>query len=284
MDFFVNIPICLVALLALLPYKEVYQPKKSVVDYGGAVLFACGISFVLLTTAVEQFSYVYGIIGVLFLVAFFFYEKKHVAPIVPLNLLRNRPVAVMIAASFLGCAAMFGTSSFIPLFLQNQGHSLFTSGIALLGTSIGWMAVAVPSGKWLVRFGYKPLLIVGHVLLVLTAVMFYFLDEGTSFWYTSSALVMLGLAFGLIFTISTMGAQQLVGAHQKGISTSLQLFARNIGTAVSVTIMGAILTKSDVFYTGIHSMFVFGLLAGLFALVMPFVMGSTDLSKNTSNH
>lgn len=46
--FFVNIPICLVALLALLPYKEVYEPKKAVVDYVGALLFACGISFVLL--------------------------------------------------------------------------------------------------------------------------------------------------------------------------------------------------------------------------------------------
>lgn len=278
--FFVNIPICLVALLALLPYKEVYQPKKAVVDYGGALLFACGISFVLLTTAVEQYSYLYGTIGVLCLVAFFLYEKKHAAPIVPLNLLRNRPVAVMFAGSFISCAAMFGTSSFIPLFLQNQGYSLFISGIALLSTSIGWMAVAVPSGKWLLRFGYKPLMVSGHVLLVMTAVMFYFIHEGTSFWYTFSALTMLGLAFGLIFTISTIGAQQLVEAHQKGISTSLQLFARNIGTAVSVTIMGAILTKSSAFYTGIHSMFLFGLLTSLLSLLMPFAIGSTNHRKS----
>jgi MFS family permease len=214
------------------------------------------------------------------MMAFFLYERKHPAPIVPLNLLRNRPVAIMIASSFLSCAALFGTSSFVPLFLQNQGYSLFVSGIALLSTSIGWMAVAVPCGKWVVRYGYKRLLIIGNVILVITAALFYFINKGSPFWYTFSALLMLGLAYGLIFTITTIGSQQLVEAHQKGISTSLQLFARNIGTAVSVTIMGAILTKSSVFYTGIHDMFVFGLLASLLSLAMPFAIRSASNLKS----
>ncbi|NOV02002.1 MFS transporter [Paenibacillus planticolens] len=279
--FFVNIPICLVSLLALKPYKEVYQPKKSVVDYGGAVLFALGISLLLLTTTVEHYNYIYGGLGGLFMVAFFFYEKRHSAPIVPLNLLRNRPVALMIAISFLSCAALFGTSSFIPLYLQNQGYSLFISGIALLGTSIGWMVVAVPSGKWVLQYGYKPLLIVGNVLHVITAIMLYMMGENTSFWYSFATMTMLGLAFGLIFTVTTIGSQQLVEAHQKGISTSLQLFARNIGTAVSVTIMGAILTKATVFYSGFHGMFVFGLIMSIAAMFMPFAIQST--SKQTAN-
>jgi EmrB/QacA subfamily drug resistance transporter len=272
--FFVNVPICLIALLALLPYKEVYQPKKAVIDYWGALLFASGISSLLLTTVVESYTALYGALGVILLIVFFLYEKRHTAPIVPLNLMRNKPVALMIGGSFLSCAALFGTSSFIPLFLQNQGHSLFVSGIALLSTSIGWMVVAVPSGKWVLRFGYKPLLLTGNVLLVVTAVLLFFISEGTSFWYVFGALTMLGLSFGLLFTVSTIGAQQLVEAHEKGISTSLQLFARNIGTAVSVTIMGSIVTKADVFYTGIHGMFVYGLIASAVALVVPFAIRS----------
>ncbi|OCT12360.1 major facilitator superfamily transporter [Paenibacillus pectinilyticus] len=270
--FFVNIPICLISLLALLPYKEVYQPKKAVIDYWGALLFACGISSLLLTTVVHSYTFIYEAIGVILLIIFFLYEKGHAAPIVPLNLMRNRPVALMIGGSFLSCAALFGTSSFIPLFLQNQGHSLFVSGIALLSTSIGWMVVAVPSGKWVLRFGYKPLLIAGHSLLVVTAVLLFFIREGTSFGYIFGALTMLGLSFGLLFTVSTIGAQQLVEAHQKGISTSLQLFARNIGTAVSVTVMGAIVTQSDIFYEGIHKMFVYGLLASIIAFAVPFAI------------
>lgn len=270
--FFVNVPICLIALLALLPYKEVYQPKKAVIDYWGALLFAAGISSLLLTTVVHSNTYMCGAVGIVLLVIFFLYEKGHAAPIVPLSLMRNRPIAFMIGGSFLSCAALFGTSSFIPLFLQNQGYSLFVSGIALLSTSIGWMAVAIPSGKWVIRFGYKPLLLTGNALLVVTAALLFFIREGTSFWYVFSALTMLGLSFGLLFTVSTIGAQQLVEAHQKGISTSLQLFARNIGTAVSVTVMGSILTKSDGFYTGIHGMFVYGLIASVVAFAVPLAI------------
>ncbi|CAH1201810.1 Multidrug resistance protein 3 [Paenibacillus allorhizoplanae] len=272
--FFVNVPICLIALLALLPYKEVYQPKKAVIDYWGALLFAAGISSLLLITVVHSYAYLYGAIGVVLLVAFFLYEKGHAAPIVPMTLMRNKPVALMIGGSFLSCAALFGTSSFIPLFLQNQGHSLFVSGIALLGTSIGWMVVAIPSGKWVIRFGYKPLLLTGNALLVITAVLLFFIREGTSFGYVFSTLTMLGLSFGLLFTVSTIGAQQLVEAHQKGISTSLQLFARNIGTAVSVTVMGSIVTKADIFYTGIHGMFIYGLIASIVAFAVPLAIRS----------
>ncbi|MBD0380797.1 MFS transporter [Paenibacillus sedimenti] len=273
--FFVNIPTCIISLLTLLPYKEVYEPKRSSIDYGGALLFGGGISLLLLTTAVEHYSYLYGIAGVTLMIAFFLYERKQSAPIVPLSLLRNRPVAIMNAGSFLSCIALFGTSSYMPLFLQTQGYSLLISGIALLSTSIGWMMVAVPGGRWVLRFGYKPLLIIGNLFLVATAIMLFFLRENSPFWYSFTALTVLGLAFGMIFTISTIGSQQLVDAHQKGISTSLQLFARNIGTAVSVTIMGAILTKSGSFYAGIHSMFVFGLIASLAALAMPFAIRST---------
>ncbi|WP_217582319.1 MFS transporter, partial [Lysinibacillus sp. GbtcB16] len=78
------------------------------------------------------------------------------------------------------------------------------------------MAVAVPSGKWVLQYGYKPLLIIGNGLLVVTAIMLYFLNETTSFWYSFAAMTVLGLAFGLIFTVSTIGSQQLVESHQKG--------------------------------------------------------------------
>jgi len=278
--FYVNIPVCLIALLTLLPYEEVYTPKRSSIDYGGALLFSAGISLLLLTTVVKQHMIWYGAAGAVLMIVFFGYERKQRSPILPLALLRNRPVAVMIAGSFLSCLALFGTSSFMPLFMQTQGHSLFVSGIALLSTSIGWMAVAVPGGKWVLKYGYKPLLIIGNVFMLVTAIMLYFVRESSSFWYSFTALTVLGLAFGMIFTISTIGSQQLVEPHQKGISTSLQLFARNIGTAISVTIMGAILNGSASFYVGIHSMFVFALIASVVAFAAPFAIPSAR--KQTS--
>ena len=131
------------------------------------------------------------------------------------------------------------------------------------------MAVAVPSGKWVIRYGYKPLLLTGNALLLVTAALLFFIREGTSFWYVFSSLTMLGLVvwtsvYGIHDRRSAAGR-----SHQKGISTSLQLFARNIGTAVSVTVVGSIVTKSDVFYTGIHGMFVYGLIVSAVAFAVP---------------
>lgn len=268
--FFINIPICLISLLLLLPYKEEYTPKKSIIDYLGSVLFAIGVSLLLLNTVVESGQLFYTIGGLLFLGLFLVYERKHPAPIVPMSLFRNPAIAWMIANSFLACAALFGSGSYVPMFLQKEGYSLFMSGVALLGTSVGWMAVAVPAGKWILRYGYRPLLIIGNIFLVLTGIVLFFISEGTGFWYVFFAMVVLGLAFGLISTVSTIGSQQLVDPHLKGISTSLQMFARNIGTAIGVIVMGAFFTNAPDVFSGIHHLFIYGFITSLIAFGSSF--------------
>lgn len=69
-----------------------------------------------------------------------------------------------------------------------------------------------------------------------------------------------------------LSEQQLVEPHEKGISTSLQMFARNIGTAVGVTIMGAFVTKADHFFDGMDKLFLFGVILSLAAVIPPFAL------------
>ncbi|HJV44703.1 MAG TPA: MFS transporter, partial [Bacillota bacterium] len=268
--FYVNIPICILSFLLLLPYREVYQAKKSQVDYLGAILFAIGVSSLLLATIVKNNLVVYIVIGAAFLLAFFLFERKAPSPIVPISLMKNKPVAWMIANSFLSCASLFGASSYIPLFLQNEGYTLFLSGVALLGMSFGWMAVAVPAGKWILRFGYRPLIIIGNIILVLSGIWFLFLKEGSGFWFVFGIMIAQGLAFGLLSTVTIIGSQQLVEPHQKGVSTSLQMFSRNIGTAIGVTLMGAFLTKASEFMIGFHNLFLYGFYVSILSLLASF--------------
>lgn len=270
--FFINIPICIISVILLTFYKEEYNPKKSRIDILGAVLFAVAISLLLLTTTVQEYVYAYAAGGVVALILFYLYERRHPSPVIPLSLLRNRPVAWMIVNGFIGCAALFGTSSYIPLFLQEENYSLFISGLALFGMAAGWMAVAVPAGKWILRFGYSKLMIIGNIILVLSGAMLILMRQGSGFWYVFAAMVVQGLAYGLTSTVSTIGSQQLVEPHQKGVSTSLQLFSRNIGTAVGVTIMGAILNQAGNFYLGIEQLFLYGFVASLLALASSFMI------------
>lgn len=116
--------------------------------------------------------------------------------------------------------------------------------------------MAVPAGKWILRYGYRQLLIIGNVLLVLCGVLLAFLNEQSGFFYVFLAMFIQGLSFGLTSTVGIIGSQQLADAHEKGIATSFFMFCRNIGTAIGVTIMGAFLTKAASLMTGIPIVFI----------------------------
>jgi len=270
--FYVNIPICLLSILLLLPYKEVYEPKRAPVDVGGALLFTAGVSLMLLTTVVERGVALYLAGGLALMAAFYYYEKRHRSPIVPLALLRNKPVAWLIVNSFLSCAALFGAGSYLPLYLQNEGFSIFLSGVAMLGMTFGWMAMAVPAGKWILRFGYRPLMIAGNAVLVASAVWFMFIGSFSGFWFVFLGSIPLGVAFGLLSTVAIIGVQQLVEPHQKGISTSLQMFSRNIGTAVGITLMGAFIYRTANMTDGFQAMFAYGFFVSLLSLAGSFLI------------
>ncbi|MGG3799385.1 MDR family MFS transporter [Metabacillus fastidiosus] len=279
--FYVNLPVCFIAFLALLPYKEKYEPKKASVDYVGAILFALGVTSLLLTTVVEKNQILYGTIGIAFITTFYFYEKKQISPIVPLSIFKNKTISWININTFIGTVALFGTSSYIPLFLQNVAElSLFMSGVALLGVAIGSMVVSVPAGKWIIKYGYRNLLIIGNTLLLCSGISLFFLNENHGFFYVFFSLIIQGLAYGLISTVGLIGSQQLVGAHEKGISTSFFMFCRNIGTAIGVTIMGALLTSSTDFMHGIHYVFLFGFIGSIFALLTSFFIKNETADDN----
>lgn len=279
--FYVNIPVCLISFLTLLPYKEVYQPKKANIDYFGTLLFAAGITLILLVTIVKTNQILYAVSGIALITVFYFYEKRHQSPIVPISMFKNKTISWININSFIGCVALFGTSSFIPLFLQNTAKlSLFISGVALLGMAIGWMAVSVPAGNWIFKYGYRKLLIIGNALQFLSGILLFLLNENHGFWYVLLIMIVQGLAWGLISTVGMIGVQQLVGTHEKGISTSFFLFSRNMGTAIGITIMGSLLTASDTFMGGIHNLFLFGFIGSIAALVTAFLIRN-DKSDET---
>ncbi|AGE21772.1 MULTISPECIES: MDR family MFS transporter [Geobacillus] len=281
--FYVNIPICLLSLVTLFPYKEVYEPKRAAVDYMGAVLFAAAVSLLLLVTVAKRGQWWYGAAGALLLMVFYFFEKRQPSPLVPLSLVHHRTLKWMNINGFVSCVALFGTSSYIPLFLQNVAHlSVFISGVALLGSSVGWMIAAVPAGKWILRYGYRPLLIIGNVLLVASGLLLALLNESHGFWYVFFVMFVQGLSFGLTSTVGVIGSQQLADVHEKGIATSFFMFCRNIGTAIGVTVMGAFLTKAPTFMTGIHHLFLFGLIGSIAALVTSlFIHDEAETGRNT---
>jgi hypothetical protein len=79
-----------------------------------------------------------------------------------------------------------------------------------------------------------------------------------------------------------IGVQQLVGPHEKGISTSFFMFCRSMGTVIGVTIMGALLISGADYMEGIHRLFLYGFYVSIAALLSAFFIKnapSTDENR-----
>ena len=96
-------------------------------------------------------------------------------PILPFDLLRNQTVASSVACLFLVGAAMFGTISFVPLFVQGViGTSATSSGVVLTPLLLGAVTTSFLSGQVVSRTGrYRPNTLIGPIVLGIGELMLW---------------------------------------------------------------------------------------------------------------
>jgi EmrB/QacA subfamily drug resistance transporter len=270
--FFINIPIGIASVLCLIPYKEQIEFKKTHIDYKGFFLFGISITLLLLSTSVSH-AFWYIIIGFIGLIVFILVERKEAHPFLPVSLFKNKGLLSTNLFMLFYCLSFFGTSNFIPLFLQEGNHmSIYKSGLILLSIALGWMFGSTPSGKWIIKFGYKPLFISGSFITTVSGLALYLFINELSYFGLFVILTVQGVAFGLLFAVGTIASQEFAEPHIKGMSTSLQIFLRNIGTSIGVTIMGLLINHAANIGIGMKNVFLYALALSLITIVLGFTI------------
>ncbi|MDR4947408.1 MDR family MFS transporter [Neobacillus cucumis] len=270
--FFINIPIGIATILCLIPYKENTEFKKTYIDYKGFFIFGISIALLLLSTNVRN-PYWYLIIGLLGLLVFVLVERKETQPFLPVSLFKNKGIFRTNLFMLFYCLSFFGTSNFIPLYLQEGNHmSIYKSGLILLSIAGGWMFGSTPAGKWIIRYSYKPLFIIGSILTTISGLLLYLFITDISYLILFLILMVQGFSFGLLFAVGTIASQEFADAHIKGMSTSLQIFLRNIGTSVGVTIMGVIINHAVTIQMGMKNVFLYALLLSIVTVAISFII------------
>src|SRR6516165_5759411 len=125
--FYINLPIGIAAfaVIGMAFHAHTARVSRSV-DYLGAAVLAAGLSAIVLFTSLGGTSYawsspemiVLAIAGTALLVAFPFVEMRAKEPILPLELFRNRVFTVTCAIGFIVGFALFGSVTYLPLYLQ----------------------------------------------------------------------------------------------------------------------------------------------------------------------
>jgi hypothetical protein len=223
------------------------------VDYFGAVVLAAALSALVLFTSLGGTTYAWGspemlamiVAGVVLLALFPFVEARAAEPILPLELFRNRVFSVTGAIGVVVGLALFGSVTFVPLYLQVvKGHSPTASGLQMTPMMAGLLLTSIVSGTLISRFGrYRPFPIVGTAIAASGLYLLSMLGVGTSTWVASGYMLVLGLGLGMVMQVLVLAAQNAVDYRLLGGATSASTLFRQIGGSVGVSVFGAIFSN-----------------------------------------
>jgi len=252
--FYINIPFGLAAAVVVgFALVEPKRTERPVIDYAGAIWLTVAITLLLLVLVESGDPAIWGnpltlvaVGGILISSALFFRTEKRAAePIVPLSLFRNRIIAVGSITAFMVGAAMFGALSFVPLFVQGtMGGTATEAGALLTPFLLGWVIMSVVGGRLMFRVGYRPTILAGLFVLLMSFVVFTTFGATTPRSWLLADVLAMGIGMGLVMFALLITVQNSVGRSQLGIATSLNQFSRSIGQTVGVAVMGTVMTIS----------------------------------------
>jgi EmrB/QacA subfamily drug resistance transporter len=250
--FLVNLPLGVAALIALaarLPAPPVERPGRPF-DASGAALLAGATSALMLTCIWGGERYAWDSTQILGMIAatialsgvLLARELRAADPIVPFHLLRTRAVGVASAALFLGTAALFSITVFVPLFLQTTtGASATEAGLLLVPAMLGITVSTTLSGRSIARTGrYKRFPIAGLALMTAALVLLAALAGNPSQAATGVGLALFGLGFGMVTQVLIVAVQNSVDRRELGVATATTGFFRALGGAVGAAVLGAV--------------------------------------------
>lgn len=251
--FYVNLPLGLVALYVLLtklPHGQRGADQR--IDWLGSVLIVATSVPLLLALSWGGQGNGWGqprvlagfALAVVALVAFLMVSRGKSWAVVPLDLFSLPVVARANIALFLVNLGYIGVPIFLPLYLQLvRGYTASESGIAMLPQLFGILIGSIVAGQVARRtLSYKPVLVIGGMVAVLSAAGMMLMTATSPRWMLSVNLLMFGIGLGPAQGMFTLAIQSAVSHARVGVATASAQFCRQIGATVGVALFGALLT------------------------------------------
>jgi len=245
--FYINIvPGLLAAALVALAWRDqIHGHGRPVVDYAGAGLLTLGVVTLLLGLMDygTSSSWILLAASILLFIALLWVERRAADPILPLHLFPERLFAISITHGILTGWAMFGSISFIPLFVQTVlGTSATQAGITIAPMLLGWVGASIIGTRLLLRIGYRRLAIFGTASLVIGAFLMSRVDANINQYVLMSFVTLMGIGMGFSIPPFLIAVQTTVERRYLGTATSTMQFSRSIGGTLGVSVMGAALS------------------------------------------
>ncbi len=249
--FYVNLPLGLIALVvigwAFTAPSERRQPR---IDFAGAGLLAVALTALILFTSLGGHTFAWAspqivtmiAVSVLALVGFIVAEARAAEPILPLSLFANRTFVVSCSVGFVVGLAMFGSVTYMPVYLQVvKGVAPSTAGLQITPMMGGLLLTSIASGQIISRVGrYRHFPILGTAVATIGLGLLATLGVDTPTWTAAGYMLVLGLGLGMVMQVLVLAVQNAVDYSNLGVATSGTTLFRSIGGSVGVSLFGAI--------------------------------------------
>jgi EmrB/QacA subfamily drug resistance transporter len=249
--FYLNVPFGLLSAFMLQRFMREETPRtQHRLDILGTVSLTAAVTLLLLALLegpgtwgwadVRTLGLLAGAVGGL--AVFLWQERRTPEPMLPLDLFQNRLIAMASIGNFLIGALLYSLTAYVPMFGQGVlGGSAVAAGTILAPILLGWPIASTLAGRLLLRINYRPMTIFGSVTVIAGTALLAWTHAGTPAAWIMTSMMITGFGLGFLSMPYLLGVQNAVPWGRRGVATSSVQFFRNIGGAISVAALGALL-------------------------------------------
>jgi EmrB/QacA subfamily drug resistance transporter len=260
--FWINLPICAAAIVLTAIFvpesRSATMRDVDPIGQGLAVTFLFALVFLLIQgpemgwTAVP--SVAISIVAVVALVGFLRYESRRHDPFIDLRFFRSIPFASVTVIAVCTYAAYGAFLFMMSLYLQGERHySAVHTGLMYVPVSLAVLTLSPISGRLVGRFGSRPSLLAGGIMITAATLMLGGLTVTAPAWAVVAIFAVFGAGFAMGNAPITTAAVSGMPTDRAGAASAVASTSRQVGVSIGValcgSLAGAALTAGTAQYT-----------------------------------
>jgi EmrB/QacA subfamily drug resistance transporter len=252
--FWFNVPLGIAGSIwaALVLHEVTGRSEDRTFDLAGTTTFLIGLTGLVFGISKGGISgwgspVVIGALAAaaIFLPAFVVIERHHRAPMLDLQIFRNRLFSASAAAAFINGLARFSLMFVFVFYFQGvQGDSPILAGVKLAPLALGMLFSSPLAGIWADRRGSRTMAVLGMVVTGAGLALMTTLGRDTTYVASGLYLFVVGVGSGMFNSPNTAAMMGTVAPHRRGIAAGARVLVQNTGAVISIAFVLAVVTSS----------------------------------------